>query len=107
GPDHDFLSTVHRLRVVDGSTGRGYAYDDEGGVVLLAADNRRTAARLLWDGLAALEDGAQVRVAHVTGANQWAVEVGVEAGLSVRTEGYLGLRGLKPPSPYLHHGSLL
>ncbi len=43
----------------------------------------------------------------MTGANQWALRVGLDAGLTVRTEGYLGVRGMKPPAPYLHHGALL
>ncbi|WP_224766457.1 GNAT family N-acetyltransferase [Nocardioides campestrisoli] len=107
GRDHEFLRSVHRLRVIDHRTGRGYAYSNLDGVQLLAADNRRTAARLLWDALAAVPPGRSTRVAHVTGANQWALETGMEAGLSVRLDGFLGLRGLKPPAPYLHHGALL
>ena len=27
--------------------------------------------------------------------------------LEIRTEGYLALRGMAPPAPYLHHGALL
>ncbi|WP_110181668.1 GNAT family N-acetyltransferase [Nocardioides solisilvae] len=107
GHDHAFLRSVHRLRVIDHRTGRGYAYSNLDGVQLLAADNRRTATRLLWDALAAVPEGRTTRVAHVTGANQWAVETAMEAGLHVRLDGYLGLKGLKPPTPYLHHGALL
>ena len=44
---------------------------------------------------------------HVTPANEWAVDVGLEARLSASTRGYLALRGMRPPMPYLHHGSLL
>ena len=33
--------------------------------------------------------------------------VGLAAGLTVRTEGYLGIRGMRPPAPYLHNGALL
>ncbi len=44
---------------------------------------------------------------HVTAANAWAVEVAMTARLDLHTDGYLGLRGLAPPAPYLHHGSLL
>jgi hypothetical protein len=29
------------------------------------------------------------------------------ARLDLHTAGYLALRGMKPPAPYLHHGSLL
>ncbi len=106
GPDHGFLLGEQRLYVSDTTTGSGYAYTDHRGIPwLLAATNRRTAARLLWTVLA---DGpAEITVAHVTAANGWAVDVGVEARLEVHQEGYLALRGMDPPSPYLHHGAML
>ncbi|MBE7323310.1 GNAT family N-acetyltransferase [Nocardioides sp. Y6] len=107
GDDHALLRATHRSRVVDRAHRRGYAYvGEDHTVVLLAASDRRTAAELLtdaWLGAA----GEVVRQPHVTAANQWALDVGLAAGLSVRTEGYLCVRGLKPPTPYLHHGSLL
>ena len=43
----------------------------------------------------------------MTAANQWAVDVGLAARLALSTRGYLALRGMKPPTPYLHHGALL
>lgn len=46
-------------------------------------------------------------VAHVTAANQWALDVGMAARLSVGTAGYLGVRGMAPPAAYIHHGALL
>ena len=46
-------------------------------------------------------------VAHVTAANQWALDVGLAARLELHQEGYLGLRGMKPPAPYVHNGALL
>ena len=46
-------------------------------------------------------------VGHVTAANQWAVDVGMAARLDLHQEGYLGLRGMKPPAPYVHNGALL
>ena len=55
-----------------------------------------------------LADGpGEVTVAHVTAANAWAVDVGVAARLEVHHEGYLALRGMDPPAPYLHHGAML
>ena len=106
GPDHELLAASCRLLVSDTTTGSGYAYVDERGVLaLLAASNRRTAARLLW---AVLADGpAETSVSHVTAANHWAVDVGLAARLELHQEGYLGLRGMKPPAPYVHHGALL
>ena len=95
-----------RLLVSDTTTGSGYAYlDERGRLALLAATNRRTAARLLW---AALADGAERGDGpHVTAANQWVLDVGFAARLELHQEGYLGLRGMKPPAPYVHNGALL
>ncbi|GAB7004295.1 hypothetical protein JCM18899A_17680 [Nocardioides sp. AN3] len=106
GPDHEHLLSTMRLLVSDSTTGSGYAYlDHRGRVALLAADNRRTATRLLW---AALADATgPVVVPHLTAANQWALDVGIAARLRLGQSGYLGLKGLKPPAPYIHHGALL
>jgi len=103
GRDHDVLLRTLRLVVSDTSTGSGYAYLDHG-VALLAATNRRTASRLLWEALASSDD---VLVPHITAANSWAVDVGMSARLELHQEGYLALRHLEPPAPYLHHGALL
>jgi GNAT superfamily N-acetyltransferase len=108
GPDHEVLSSLHRLLVTDHRTGSGYVYlRDSGSPALLAASNRRAATGLLWAAIAAAPSGEAVEVAHVTTANEWAVDVGLDAGLAVSTRGYLALRGMRPPMPYLHHGSLL
>jgi hypothetical protein len=106
GPDHELMLRSWPLLVSDTSTGSGYAYlNERGQLALLAASNRRTAARLMW---AALAEGPEhVTVHHLTGANQWALDVGFAARLALRQEGYLALRGMKPPSPYVHNGALL
>jgi GNAT superfamily N-acetyltransferase len=105
GSDHEVMLACWRLLVSDSATGSGYAYVDEGGVAALAATNRRTASRLLWAALA--DAGREVSVLHITAANEWAIDVGLAARLEVHTEGYLGVRAMAPPAPYLHHGSLL
>lgn len=105
GPDHEVMLRCWALLVSDTTTGSGYAYLEGGRVALLAATNRRTATRLLWAALA--DAGEETSVARVTAANEWALDVGLAARLDVRTEGYLAVRGLAPPAPYLHHGSLL
>lgn len=108
GPDHEWLAGFHPLLVSDTTTGSGYVYvDASGGPVLLAATNRRTASRLLWAALALAPDGGEVAVRHVTAANQWAVDVGMAARLSLHQEGYLAVRGMEPPAPYIHDGALL
>ena len=81
GVDHELMLRTWRLLVSDTTTGSGYAYVDERGrLALLAASNRRTATRLLW---AALADGDPRPPAcrHVTGANQWVLDVGFAARL--------------------------
>jgi GNAT superfamily N-acetyltransferase len=105
GPDHGLLLSSFRLLVSDTSTGSGYAYSSPGRLQLLAASNRRTAQRLLWAVLADTEGRALVP--HVTAANHWAIDAGLAARLDLHQEGYLALRGMKPPAPYVHNGALL
>ncbi|PVG82716.1 N-acetyltransferase [Nocardioides gansuensis] len=108
GSDHQLLLDQFRLLVVDRTTGQGYAYVDESGSpALVAATNRRTASALLWEALASSPPGGTVDVNHVTAVNEWAIDVGLEAGLALHQSGYLALRGMKPPAPYIHHGSML
>lgn len=108
GPDHDALLEQHRLVVSDRATASGYAYvDDTGSPVLLAATSRKVATTLLWEALASTRPGTEVTIGHVTAANEWAIDVGLAAGLSLHQGGYLCLRAMRPPAPYLHHGSLL
>ncbi len=108
GVDHEAMAATHRLVVVDRSTGSGYAYLRPGGsTYLLAATNRRAATDLLWEALAATSPDAPVSIDHVTAANEWAVDVGMACRMELWTRGYLGLRGLKPPAPYLHSGHFL
>jgi GNAT superfamily N-acetyltransferase len=103
GVDHELLASTYRLLVVDRSTGSGYAYYTPGGdgPYLLAATNRRTASTLLWEVLAGSADGGEVNVPLVTDVNEWALDVGMAAGLSLQSAGYLALRHMKPPMPYL------
>ena len=108
GPDHALLLEQYRLVVHDSASHSGYAYaGDDGAAVLLAATDRRTASRLLWECLAGSPPGALIEVHHITAANEWALDVGLDARLEVHQSGYLALRHMRPPSPYLHHGSLL
>jgi acetyltransferase (GNAT) family protein len=103
GPDHEVLMQQFRLVVSDTSTGSGYAYLD-GGTALLAATNRRTAARLLWEAIGSSDD---VLIGHITPGNSWAVDVGLAARLELHQEGFLALRHMRPPTPYLPHGALM
>lgn len=108
GPDHGWLFASSRLIVADRSTGSGYAYlGPDGSLLLLAATNRRTATDLLWEALAAAPPDTEVCVDRITAANQWAIDVGMAAGLGLHPSGYLALRHLKPPAPYLPHRAFL
>ncbi len=108
GVDHEVLTAGLRLLVVDRPTGSGYAYVRPGGSpYLLAATKRRTATDLLWETLAATSPEEPVTVGHVTAVNEWALDVGMACRLQLWTSGYLGLRGMKPPMPYLHSGLFL
>lgn len=108
GVDHELLTTLYRLVVVDRSTGSGYAYvESDGSPYLVAATNRRSATDLLWECLASSDPAASCTVGHVTPANEWAVDVGLAARLDLRSQGYLGLRHMKPPMPYLPSGHFL
>jgi GNAT superfamily N-acetyltransferase len=108
GVDHPLLASMHRLLVTDHTTGSGYVYlDTELQPCLLGATNARTAQRLLWEALSAHPSGSSISVGNVTQANEWAVDVGLAARLSVSLSGYLALRGMRPPTPYLHHSALM
>jgi GNAT superfamily N-acetyltransferase len=103
GPDHELLVGQYPLVVSDTSSAQGYAYLDRG-TTLLAATDRRTACRLLWEAIARSDD---VIVGHITPENSWAVDVGMEARLELHQEGFLALRGMRPPKPYLANGALM
>jgi GNAT superfamily N-acetyltransferase len=107
GVDHALLVRQLRLLVVDRATGSGYCYVAlRGGPSLLAASNRRTAQMLLWESLAAA-GGRAVSFGNLTAEQEWALDVGLAAGLQVRNEGYVALRYMKPPMPYVPSGHFL
>lgn len=102
GPDHELLlRTTEELLVADTLSGSGYCYRDSGRVVLLAATSRRVATALLTDALARIPSAEEAVVPYATAEQDWAVDVGLAAGLSVRTRGFLALRGMRPPALYL------
>ena len=108
GPDHAVLLAQNRLVVVDRPGASGYAYIAEGGrPAVVCASSRKVASLLLWEAIASAPPDGEVIVPHVTAPNEWAIDVGLAAGLAVHTAGYLALRGMKPPTPYVHHGALL
>ena len=108
GVDHEILASIYPLVVVDRSTGSGYAYvEPGGGPYLLAATNRRTATDLLWETVAASSPDEPCTIAQLSPENQWAVDVGMAARMDLDSTGYLALRGMKPPAPYIPSGHFL
>ncbi|MGK4583695.1 GNAT family N-acetyltransferase [Kitasatospora sp. HPMI-4] len=108
GVDHEYmLAHFEEVLIADTLAGSGYCYRDGGEVRLLAATSRRIAVRLLREALARVPDGMEARLEFVTAEQEWAVDVGLELGLTLSNRGYLALRGMRPPAPYLPSGMLL
>ncbi|MFH9348453.1 GNAT family N-acetyltransferase [Kitasatospora sp. NPDC017646] len=108
GPDHELmLGHFEELLVADALAGSGYCYRDGGVVRLLAATSKRIAARLLREALARVPDGVEARVEYLTAEQEWALDVGLEVGLTPETSGFVGVRGMRPPTPYLPSGAFL
>jgi hypothetical protein len=103
GPDHASMADAGRLLVT--SERSGYAYVAPSRPILLAARDEAAATRLLWECLAST--GGPASLPHVTSFNMWAADVALRARLALRHDGYLGTRGMAPPSPYIHNGPLL
>ncbi|MDK1475521.1 GNAT family N-acetyltransferase [Streptomyces sp. 549] len=108
GADHGVLLRENRLLVCDDLAGSGYCYlTPDGRVELLAATSRRLATRLLTAALLCLPAGARAEVPCLTAEQQWALDVGFAAGLELGPGGYLCLRGMRPPTPYIPSATYL
>ncbi|KAB2379126.1 GNAT family N-acetyltransferase [Actinomadura montaniterrae] len=107
GPDHVHMLETLRLVVSDAPDRRGYVYIDEtaGRPALLAADRPETAETLLWEALASARGNTLVNC--ITTDNHWAVDVGLAARLDIGQEGYIAVRGMPAPAPYLASGHYL
>lgn len=101
GADHAQLAREGTFLVCDLMTGSGYTYANEHGIVALAATNRAIAQRLLWSGLARTAGGADVTARYLSPDQGWALDVGLAAGLRIERDGFLALRHMRPPAPYL------
>ena len=88
--------TRHRLRL--------RLLDERRRLELLAATNRRTAERLLW---AVLADAERPPCPPRHRRQPLGDRRRAYRPAELHQEGYLGLRGMKPPAPYVHHGALL
>ncbi len=104
GGDLDALvANGHRLLVADDRRGQGFVMVGPAFLGLCGATDVETARRLLWAALA--ESPPEARVMWVTGAQQWAIDVLLDARLSLRSGGSVCVRGdVGPFSPYLPSG---
>jgi GNAT superfamily N-acetyltransferase len=106
GPDHEYMVKTLRLVVSSVNNRPGYVYiDEEGRPALLAAAREETARSLLWEALASSQ--GETLVNCITTGNHWAVDVGLAARLDIAQEGYLAVRGITDPAPYLASGHFL
>lgn len=85
---------------------RGYVVFGDSGVTVLAALDPRTAAHLLAAALATTYD-RELQVGRITAAQQWSIPVLLAAGLQIRPQGPVMVRGHPAPlTPYLPDGTL-
>jgi GNAT superfamily N-acetyltransferase len=86
----------------------GFAVVRSGDVWLLAARSEAAAEDLLWGAMCSGPRGATFAYDFVTAENQWAIRVGLEAGLALSLEGPVFVRGdLGALAPFLPSGAYL
>lgn len=108
GVDHQVLMSQFALQVYEAGPRRGYAYGQSArGVHLLAASDPEAATTLLWATLAQSDPETPFSFHHVTGEQSWAIDVGLAAGMEVHSRGFLALRAMPVPAPYLPSGHFL
>jgi GNAT superfamily N-acetyltransferase len=97
------LSREGRLLLIEQ---RGFAVVLPGWAVwLLVARDEDTAQSLLWAAIEAVGDSDRSYLNWLTGAQQWAIEVAVGAGLRLTAYGALCVRGeLGPLGPFIPSG---
>jgi GNAT superfamily N-acetyltransferase len=106
GPDlQTYLDVGSELLVHDDG---GWAMVRDGAPIVLAAREDAVAADLLWSCFAAGRPGQTVHVDFIAAGHDWAVEVALDMGLSLTSEGPLFVRGeTGTMAPYLPSGAFL
>ncbi len=88
--------------------GEGFVCVRDGSPALLAARTEAAAEDLLWGAITSAAAGASVAIDFVTAENQWAIGVGLAAGLTITPGGPAFVRGhIGPMAPYLPNGAYL
>jgi GNAT superfamily N-acetyltransferase len=96
------------LFVCDDDRGVGFATARDGTPSMIAATSAPVAADLLRAAISEAPAGAEITIEAITHAQQWAVEVALEVGLSLRVSGALFLKGdVGPMAPYVPSGYYL
>ena len=107
--------STEELKMITSVGGRLFRLDDRGFVAisanhevwLLAALDEESAKALLWHGLVNAAAGGAVRVRYISGANQWALNILMEAGLDLKADGAVSVAGKPGPLyPYIPSGPL-
>lgn len=101
GPALAGLAEATELLVCDTGSAQGYAYHRAGTPVTVAGTSREAARRTLWAVLSQRPHGHPVEIGGLSAEQDWALDVGLAAGLAVAPDGYLALRHLRAPAPFL------
>ena len=101
GPEVDYWQAMGNRVVI--SPGKGFAVLRKDSPVWLAATDDATARDLLWTVLA--EAPGEVEVDWLAANQQWAIDVCLDAGLTLKSGASLALRGQPAMSPYLPCGA--
>lgn len=105
GPDLDFYAAGGHALLVTERDGRGYAVASETGPVVLGATTAAAATALLAAVLAR-NTAAKAEVDWLTHEQQWAIDVALDAGLSLRPSGTWCQAGpAGTGTPYLPSGA--
>ncbi len=108
GVDHLLLLAEFPLRIYEQGQSRAYAYFYRvGGAHLLAATDVQAARQVLWAALEHSHPDTPVDFHNVTAEQSWALDVGLAAGMEVHNRGFLALRAMAPPTPYIPSGYFL
>lgn len=106
--DHPLILDQMRLVVTEVGDSRGYAYClDNGSPYLPAATDPAAAQRVLWAALAQSAPEEPVNFTNVTAHQTWAIDVALSARLELHTYGYVAVRGMPVPTPYIPSGHFL
>lgn len=109
GPDLEYmLASGGRLLISERAGEMGYAVVKEGSPQIVAATHEEMARDLLWAALADGRPGVEATVRWITARQSWAVDVALEAGLSLKPGGPICVKGDPGPLyPYLPSGPYL